>query len=249
MSRTACTSGRPLAVLLNAIGVNHHVQVLIWVFRLNDDDVSLRLSVARTGVDLHSRVGTGTLNLVAHNFTSPLKREKDKFERQREKLMEAHYAGAIPVDLLGREQERISRSLREIEARTSATLTEFETVEENLARALDLAGDCGAAYEEAPDHIKRMFNQAFFEKVFVVQIDESLAGVEIDAKLREPFDVLLGDELRAASNSSTADLGTKKPADKTANGLSSTTSRTPFQVKGLSNALMVEVRGFEPLTS
>ena len=177
-----------------------------------------------------------------------LKREKEKFERQREKLMEAHYAGAIPVDLLGREQERISRSLREIETRTSATLTEFETIEENLARALDLAGDCGAAYEEAPDHIKRMFNQAFFEKVFVVQIDESLAGVEIDAKLREPFDLLLGDELRAASDSSTAELGTKKPADKTANGLSSTTSRTPLQVKGLSNALMVEVMGLEPTT-
>ena len=209
-------------------------------------------------IQLDPTLRTGIEELVRDEFQiaqtrmektrADLKREKDKFERQREKLMEAHYAGAIPVDLLGREQERISRSLREIEARTAATLTEFETIEENLARALDLAGDCGAAYEEAPDHIKRMFNQAFFEKVFVVQIDESLAGVEIDAKLREPFDLLLGDELRAASHSSTAELGTKKPADKTANGLSSTASRTPLQVKGLSNALMVGAEGLEPPT-
>ena len=37
------------------------------------------------------------------------------------------------------------------------------------------------------------------EKVFVVQDNESLAGVEIKAKMKEPFDVLLGDELGAAS--------------------------------------------------
>ncbi len=94
-----------------------------------------------------------------------------------------------------------------------------------------------------------MFNQAFFEKIFVIQIDESLADVRVDAQLREPFDVLLGPELRAASRAVTPAPETKKPAGTTANGLPSTTSRTPLQVQGLSNALMVEVRGFEPLTS
>ena len=157
--------------------------------------------------------------------------------------MEAHYAGAIPVDLLGREQDRISRSLCEIDVRVAATLTEFETIEGNLERALDLASDCGAAYEQAPDHIKRMFNQAFFEKIFVVQIDESLAGVEINAKLKEPFDVLLGDELRMASQTAAPVRKSKRPAGKNAYG-----STSPLQVQGLSNTLMVEVRGFEPLT-
>ncbi len=167
-----------------------------------------------------------------------LKREKEKLERQREKLMEAHYAGAIPVDLLGREQERISRSIRDVETHLLATVTEFETIEDNLAKALDLARDCGAAYEQAPEHIKRMFNQAFFEKIFVVQIDETLADVEIDAQLREPFDVLLGDEIRAASQGPTRARKSKKPADTDANGLPSTTSRDPHQVWGLSNALI-----------
>ena len=89
-----------------------------------------------------------------------------------------------------------------------------------------------------------MFNQAFFEKIFVVQIDESLAGVEINAKLKEPFDVLLGHELRMASQTAAPVRKSKRPADKNANGPTS-----PLQVQGLSNALMVEVRGFEPLTS
>ena len=108
---------------------------------------------------------------------------------------------------------------------------------------------CDRLYVGATNNIRREFNQAFFEKVFVVQIDESMAGVEIDAKLRGPFDLLLGDELRTASNSSTPDRRTKKPADKTVNGLSCTGSRTPLQVKGLSNALMVGAEGLEPPTS
>ena len=210
-------------------------------------------------IQLDPTIRAGIEDLVRDEFSiakskvkgarADLKREKEKLERQREKLLEAHYAGAIPLDLLGREQERISRSLQGIESRVTATLTEFETVEQNLARALDLAGDCGAAYEQAPDHIKRMFNQAFFEKIFVKQIDESLADVEIKAQLREPFDVLLGEELRVASLVPKRGRKTKKPADTDANGPSSTTPGTKSQVQGLSNALMVEVRGFEPLTS
>jgi hypothetical protein len=204
-------------------------------------------------IQLEPTLRTGIEELVREEFQiaqarmertrADLKREKEKMERQREKLMEAHYAGAIPVDLLGREQDRISRSLREIETRVAVTLTEFETIEENLGRALDLAGDCGAAYEQAPDHIKRMFNQAFFEKIFVVQIDESLAGVEINAKLKEPFDALLGDELRMASQTAAPVRKSKRPAGKNANGPTS-----PLQVQGLSNTLMVEARDLEPRT-
>ncbi len=204
-------------------------------------------------IQLDSTLRTGIEELVREEFQiaqarmdktrADLKREKEKMERQREKLMEAHYAGAIPIDLLGREQDRISRSLREIDARVAATLTEFETIEGNLERALDLAGDCGAAYEQAPDHIKRMFNQAFFEKIFVVQIDESLAGVEINAKLKEPFDVLLGNELRMASQTAAPVRKSKRPAGKNAYG-----SASPLQVQGLSNTLMVGAEGLEPPT-
>jgi site-specific DNA recombinase len=70
-----------------------------------------------------------------------LKREREKLERQRNKLMEAHYAGAIPVDLLGREQERIAKALQSIGSKIEATKIKFEVVEKNLQQALDLTVD------------------------------------------------------------------------------------------------------------
>ena len=113
-----------------------------------------------------------------------LKREQEKLERERQKLLEAHYAGAVPIDLLGREQERISRALNKIATQLAATSLEFEAVERNLQLALDLTVDCGAAYRDAPEHIKRMFNQAFFAKVLVIQDDESTGEVRLEAELR-----------------------------------------------------------------
>ena len=129
---------------------------------------------------------------------SDLKREQEKLERERQKLLEAHYAGAVPIDLLGREQERITRALQQIASQLAATSLEVEVVERNLQLALDLTVDCGAAYRDAPEHIKRMFNQAFFEKVLVVQDDESIGDIRLEAELREPFDTLLGSDLKAS---------------------------------------------------
>ena len=136
----------------------------------------------------------------AHNEAEQqdLKREQEKLERQREKLMEAHYANAIPVDLLGREQERIGKALQQIAAKFDAQKTEFETIDQNLRLALDLAVDCGTAYKSAPDPIKRLFNQAFFEKVFVMQFDDYPGEVRVTAQHRAPFDILLGRDLKKA---------------------------------------------------
>jgi hypothetical protein len=127
-----------------------------------------------------------------------LKREKEKLERERRKLMEAHYAGAVPIDLLGQEQDRITKALKKIASQLAVTSLEFEAVERNLQLALDLTVDCGAAYGDAPDDIKRMFNQAFFEKVLVVQDDEGMGEFRLEAEFREPFGTLLGSEVKAA---------------------------------------------------
>ena len=59
------------------------------------------------------------------------------------KLLEAHYAGAVPIDLLEQEQERIARGTSEVASQLAATSLEFETVERNLQLALDLTVDCG----------------------------------------------------------------------------------------------------------
>jgi DNA invertase Pin-like site-specific DNA recombinase len=173
-----------------------------------------------------------------------LKREQEKLERERQKLMEAHYAGAVPIDLLGREQERISRALNKIVTQLAATSLEFEVVERNLQLALDLTVDCGAAYRDAPEHIKRMFNQAFFAKVLVIQDDESTGEVRLEAELREPFDTLLGSDLKAAE----AALHRAHKPRTAVKGSLRGAARGLHQVNSFSNRLLVEVREFEPLT-
>ena len=173
-----------------------------------------------------------------------LKREQEKLERERQKLLEAHYAGAVPIDLLGREQERISRALNKIATQLAATSLEFEAVERNLQLALDLTVDCGAAYRDAPEHIKRMFNQAFFAKVLVIQDDESTGEVRLEAELREPFDTLLGSDLKAAE---AALQRAHKPRTAVKGSLRGA-ARGLHQVNSFSNRLLVGAEGLEPPT-
>jgi site-specific DNA recombinase len=176
-----------------------------------------------------------------------MKREQERLERQRDKLMEAHYAGAIPVDLLGREQERISSSLAKITRRRSALVDRFDLVEKNLKQALDLTVDCATAYSQAPESIKRMFNQVFFERVLVVPDEDVESGVRVSAELREPFDVILGSDLKVVE-AEVREMGAKRTASPKVDG-PGLAEWVSFQVKGLSTTLLVEVRGFEPLTS
>ena len=178
-----------------------------------------------------------------------LKREQARLERERQKLLEAHYAGAVPIDLLKREQERISRALQKIGSQLAATSLEFETVERNLELALDLTVDCGAAYRDAPEHIKRMFNQAFFEKVLVIQDDDSTGDIRLEPEFREPFGTLLGSELKTAEAAFQWAHEASKSNATSRKGRPGVAKRGFFQVNSLSNRLLVEVRGFEPLTS
>ena len=116
-----------------------------------------------------------------------------KLEGERKKLLDAHYADAIPLDLLKSEQARIATEVAAIEGRQVAIEGDFKLAETNLQRALTRAGDCMAAYREAPDKLRRQFNLAFFTRLL---IDDDC---NVTGELAEPFDVLLGDDLRRAA--------------------------------------------------
>jgi hypothetical protein len=158
-------------------------------------------------------------------------------DRERGKLMEAHYAGAIPVDLLGQEQDRISKGLASIKTELDATNEKWEVIERNLGRALDLATDCHAAYTTAPEHIRRLFNQAFFEKILILPDDNDRVGVRLEAELAEPFDTLLTKAKRSAGDAS----GPLRQSSSHSSALT--------QSICLSKDTVVEHIGFEPMTS
>jgi repressor LexA len=115
-----------------------------------------------------------------------------KFQGEREKLLQAHYADAIPLELLKSEQDRLTTAIAGAEGRLAAIAADFKTAETNLERALARAGDCQAAYREATDRMRRQFNLAFFKRLIIS--DEGA----VSGELAEPWDVILGEELRRA---------------------------------------------------
>ena len=110
-----------------------------------------------------------------------MRREKEKLEHKRRKLLEAHYSDAIPLELLKSEQQMISKQLAAIEHQLKAYNYTFETILQRLREAMDLIEDCGATYRAADDYIKRMMNLAIFKRI-LVDNDGS-----VTAELTEPF--------------------------------------------------------------
>ncbi len=212
--------------------------VLIYEIERKVEDLYLRVQLDATFRDhvetmIRAELASARHEVEAHRVD--LKKQQDRLTRERGKLMEAHYAGAIPVDLLGQEQDRISKALASIKTELDGTNEKWEVIERNLGLALDLATDTHAAYLSAPEHTRRLFNQAFFEKILVLPNDNDRVGARLEAELAEPFDTVL--------------TKAKRPAGETSEPLDSSNSSAALtQSICLSNATMVEPRGLEPLT-
>ena len=118
-----------------------------------------------------------------------LKGEKAKLENKRKKLLEAHYNDAIPLDLLKSEQQKIAKELANIEHEIKMHNTTFDQITQNLKMALDIVEDCAGAYRNASDTIKKLMNQAIFEKFYISNTPEESFSVE--ATFKPPFKSLL----------------------------------------------------------
>ena len=132
-----------------------------------------------------------------------IKKEKEKFdieldgllgqkrvlEHKSEKLLEAHYNDAIPLPLLKEEQQKISKQLSAIEYEIKQRNVTFEQITQNLTDALDLLDDCAAFYRNSNDTIKRLMNQAIFEKIYISC--EKGSPVKVEAEFNPPFDMLV----------------------------------------------------------
>jgi hypothetical protein len=79
-------------------------------------------------------------------FTKKLVRLAD----ERQKLLQAFYANAIPLELLKSEQDRISREEQGARSELDVTEADIEGWQDVLGMAIRLAGNCHAAYLKAP---------------------------------------------------------------------------------------------------
>ncbi len=183
---------------------------------------------------------------------SDSERERDEQERrlrglqgEREKLLQAHYADAIPLDLLKREQDRLTTAIANAEGRLAAITADLKAADANMHKALTRAGDCQTAYDEAADRLRRQFNLTFFKRLVVY--DSS----NVSAELAEPWDIILGEELRRAVAAQEAESlkdaieHAKREHARRPRGpiAGKTTTAAPDWGGGWSPNMMVRVRG------
>ena len=167
-----------------------------------------------------------------------------RLSREREKLLHLHYADAVPLDLFKQEQSRLTCELENAREQLAGVEVTFDIIEQNMARALELAQDCHAAYLSADPTIRRLFNQAFFDKLYVH--DDG----EVTHELAEPFKALL--DPRLPERVRHAVLGEKssatpKPQTRT-RGPHNENDPAYSKVGSSSKTVLVEVSGLEPLT-
>jgi len=128
--------------------------------------------------------------------------EKDKLERKQRKLLEAHYMDAIPLTLFKEEQTAIATAIAAIDRQLALHDTRFGEVKGKLGKALDIMEDCGETYATAPEHIKRAYNQALFEKILVCPNDDGTC--EVRPQFAEPYGLIFGQEAPEAAEANEA---------------------------------------------
>ena len=123
---------------------------------------------------------------------------RTNLENQRRRLLQAHYAGAVPLELLKEEQNRMSHELAAIQHELDGYKADARLVRAHLSQALDLLEDCHRIYTAAPDHLKKQLNRVFFERVLLQGAEGQLSGLPAErGALRGPEAGLPGPRRRA----------------------------------------------------
>jgi site-specific DNA recombinase len=86
---------------------------------------------------------------------------------QRQKLLKAYYANAVPLGLLKREQDRIGQAEYEAKRQLAAVEADLNGWQEILSLAIKLAGSCYDAYLKATPKVRRRFNEAVLKAVHI----------------------------------------------------------------------------------
>jgi site-specific DNA recombinase len=96
-----------------------------------------------------------------------LTRSLAKLADERGKLLQAFYANAIPLKLLKTEQDRIGLAEHAAKEELQATEGDLEGWQDVLRTAIRLAGNCHTAYLKARPSVRRRFNDAVLEAVYI----------------------------------------------------------------------------------
>lgn len=116
---------------------------------------------------------------------------RDRLEGEQDRLMQAHYADAIPLTVLKREQDRITAELDKVTRRIDAHYGDYADARAHLDDALNLLENCADIYARCDDANRRLCNPAVLTKVYIDKDDE------LRVENNRPFEMLLAPEVNA----------------------------------------------------
>lgn len=93
--------------------------------------------------------------------------QRDKLEAERLKLVQAHYADAIPLDLLKSEQDRIRASLDQITTRLDNLTDTYAEARTGLDQLTELLVDLDDLYNKCEPAERRILNRALFTRITI----------------------------------------------------------------------------------
>jgi site-specific DNA recombinase len=171
-------------------------------------------------------------------------------KQQERKLLAAHYADEISSELFSEEQARVKRERSDTEAIVARLTVDHGDLQATLALALRLATyDLQDLYLRATPQIRRLMNQALFERIWICHHD--VAG----SQLASPFYELhaLGETAHHLSTSAATQPG---PTGRAVAGAGARpapeTGKAPAGAEALDHGSvrtkLVELVGLEPTT-
>jgi len=90
-----------------------------------------------------------------------------QLENEKMKILQAFYSNAIDIDLLKKEQDRISKETTILENKLEVSEIKNESCSKVIDAAIMMASNCHRAYKRAKPQIKRKLNRAFFNKLYI----------------------------------------------------------------------------------
>ena len=129
--------------------------------------------------------------------------DRDRLGNERVKLLQAHYADAVPLDLLKQEQARIGAELETINNRIVAHHDQYAEARANLEDSIGLLAHAADIYRRCDDANRRLCNQAFFTAIFIDDDGEPRVTYQ------RPYDTLCDPEVQANALNWAAEAKTK----------------------------------------
>ena len=102
-------------------------------------------------------------------------RRLDTLKQEQQRLLQLSYQDLVDTDVLAAEQQRIKAERAQLAKWARAIAHDEHDIHVALDEALRLLDQPGLAYQQAPPTVRRMFNQALFDKLLILDDQVTIA--------------------------------------------------------------------------